>query len=367
MSERAGVALGGLEAAAYRIPTDGPEADGTLEWNATTLVLARARAGKTYGVGYTYADAGAVSLIRGLLAQALQQRDAFDIPASWARMQRAVRNVGRSGLAACAISAVDTALWDLKAQLLGVPLARLLGLCRGEVAIYGSGGFTNYTDEQLREQVAGWVRRDGCRHVKIKIGSDPADDPRRVTVAREAIGDAELFVDANGAFSVQQALSFAATCREAGITWFEEPVTSDDPAGLERVRCSVPAGMEIAAGEYIYTMDDALRLLTADAVDVLQLDVTRCGGITGFLKVAALAESDHRDLSAHCAPALHLHVACATPRLRHLEWFHDHVRIERMLFDGVPTARDGTIRPDLTRPGHGLVLKAQDAERWEIR
>ena len=366
MSERAAVALTGLEAAAYRIPTDGPEADGTLEWNATTLVLVHARAGDACGVGYTYADAGAVSLIHGLLAQAIHERDAFDIPGSWACLQRAVRNVGRSGLAACAISAVDAALWDLKARLLGVPLARLLGLCRSEVAIYGSGGFTNYSDEQLREQTSGWRRREGCQYVKIKIGSDPADDPRRVTLVRGAIGDAQLFVDANGAFSAKQALSFAASCREAGITWFEEPVTSDDPHGLACVRRGVAGGLDVAAGEYIYTMDDARKLLAADAVDVLQLDVTRCGGISGFLKIAALAEAYHRDLSAHCAPALHLHVACAAPRLRHIEWFHDHVRIERMLFEGAPTARDGLIRPDLARPGHGLTFKASDAEQWKI-
>ena len=367
MTERAGVALARLEAAAYRIPTEGPEADGTLEWDATTLVLVRIRAGGACGLGYTYADAGAVTLIRGMLAAAIRQRDAFDIPASWASMQRAVRNVGRSGLAACAISAVDTALWDLKARLLEVPLARLLGLRRGEVPIYGSGGFTNYSDEQLRNQALAWVRRDGCGHVKIKIGSDPGDDPRRAAVVRGVIGDTELFVDANGALSVRQALDFAARCRDAGITWFEEPVTSDDPTGLRDVRRHAPAGMDIAAGEYIYTLDDARALLAADAVDVLQLDVTRCGGISGFLGVAALAKAHHRDLSAHCAPALHRHVACAVERLRHIEWFHDHVRIEQMLFEGAPTPRGGMIAPDLGTPGHGLEFKEQDAARWEVR
>jgi L-alanine-DL-glutamate epimerase-like enolase superfamily enzyme len=98
----------------------------------------------------------------------------------------------------------------------------------------------------------------------------------------------------------------------------------------------------------------------------LQADATRCGGTTGFLQIGALCEAHHIDLSAHCAPAMHRHVACAVPRLRHIEWFHDHVRIEQMLFDGAPVARDGAIEPDLGRPGNGLALKRKDAERFRV-
>lgn len=351
---------------AYRIPTDGPEADGTFEWDSTTLVVVHVFAGDAVGLGYTYADASVARLVRGALADAIKQRDSFDIPECRAAMLRAVRNLGRSGLAACAISAVDTALWDLKARRLGLPLALLLGRCRESVPIYGSGGFTNYTDDQLRTQFSQWVGRDGCRSVKMKIGSAPDHDPHRVEVARAALGGQELFVDANGAFSAKQALRFASACLYEGIRWFEEPVTSDDPAGLRLVREQAPPGMDIAAGEYIYTLDDAARLLQAGAVDVLQADVTRCGGISGFLEVAALCEAHHIDLSGHCAPALHRHVACAIPRVRHLEWFHDHVRIEQMLFDGAPVAQNGVIRPDWDRPGHGLEFKDRDAEGFQV-
>jgi L-alanine-DL-glutamate epimerase-like enolase superfamily enzyme len=284
----------------------------------------------------------------------------------WLAMQKSVRNLGRSGIAACAISAIDTALWDLKARALGLPLANLLGRCRDDVPIYGSGGFTSYSDEQLRAQLAGWVERDGCRFVKMKIGSEPARDPERVRQARSAIGDRELFVDANGAFAVKQALDFAERAEQADIRWFEEPVTSDDLPGLALMRERAPESMEIAAGEYIYTLDDARQMLAANAVDVLQADATRCGGITGFLQIGALCEAHHVDLSAHCAPAIHRHVGCAVPRLRHLEWFHDHVRIEQMLFDGAPVARSGTIEPDLGRPGHGIAFKRKDAERFLI-
>jgi L-alanine-DL-glutamate epimerase-like enolase superfamily enzyme len=200
----------------------------------------------------------------------------------------------------------------------------------------------------------------------MKIGTHPQCDPHRVSVAKAAIGERSLFVDANGAFSAREALAFAERCREADIGWFEEPVTSDDPPGLRLVRRGAPQGMDVAAGEYNFTLDDARRLLAADCVDVLQADVTRCGGITGFLEIAALCEAHHIDLSGHCAPALHRHVACAAHRLRHLEWFHDHVRIEQRLFDGAPTASDGAIAPDPDRPGHGLAFKLQDAERFRV-
>jgi L-alanine-DL-glutamate epimerase-like enolase superfamily enzyme len=329
-------------------------------------VVVNVTGGGRSGLGYTYADASAVALIEGMLAKAIDGRDAFDTPGSWMAMQRSVRNLGRSGLAACAISAVDTALWDLKAQMLDLPLAKLLGRCRDRVTVYGSGGFTSYSIEQLQTQLSAWVEHDGCRAVKMKIGSDPARDPQRIMAAKSAIGDRELFVDGNGAFSSKAALGLAEACADAEICWFEEPVSSDDLSGLRLVRERAPDSMDIAAGEYIYSLDDARMLLEAGAVDVLQADVTRCGGITGFLQIGGLCEAHHTDLSGHCAPALHRHVACAVPRLRHLEWFHDHVRIEQRLFDGAPIVRDGAIEPDLGVPGHGLVFKQKDAQRFRV-
>jgi L-alanine-DL-glutamate epimerase-like enolase superfamily enzyme len=365
MADRHGAAaIDRVCAAAYRIPTDKPEADGTLAWISTTLIVAYVSAGNRRGLGVTYGHASVVAVIDELLASAIADHDCFDINGCWIAMQRAVRNVGRSGIAGCAISAVDLALWDLKAQILSVPLAKLLGCCRNEISVYGSGGFTSYSNEELARQLGGWAKEDGCRFVKMKIGSDPERDPERAKTARQAIGDCQLFVDANGAFDVKEALRFAARTEDLDIRWFEEPVTSDDPAGLHAVRNRTRPGLEVAAGEYVFTLDDADHLLSNDAVDVLQADVTRCGGITGFLKIAGLAEARHLDISAHCAPSMHRHLACAIPRLRHIEWFHDHVRIDQMLFDGAPLLRSGTITPDLTRHGHGLGFKAQDAARY---
>ncbi|ABE37145.1 mandelate racemase/muconate lactonizing enzyme-like protein [Paraburkholderia xenovorans LB400] len=355
-----------LRAQAFHIPTDLPEADGTFAWNATTLVLVEVEAGGQTGIGYTYSDASIVRLIHHTLAACVIDADAWQVGALWLRMQRQVRNPGRAGLAATAISAVDCALWDLKAKLLGVPLVTLLGAQRANVPIYGSGGFTTYTDEQLREQLVRWVAQDGCRWVKMKIGTHPQEDPQRVAAARAAIGDAGLFVDANGAFSVKEALHYARAFAEQGVEWFEEPVSSDDLRGLALLRERAPARMEIAAGEYAYTLDDFRLLLEAHAVDVLQADVSRCGGVTGFLQAAALCEAFHVPLSAHCAPALHLHVASAVRNLRHQEWFHDHVRIEAMLFDGAPRPSNGAIAPDMARPGCGLAFRHGDAQRYLI-
>jgi L-alanine-DL-glutamate epimerase-like enolase superfamily enzyme len=201
----------------------------------------------------------------------------------------------------------------------------------------------------------------------MKVGSDPQDDPRRVRVAKRAIGDAAtLFVDANGAYSLKQALSISDQFAQQGVGWFEEPVSSDDLDGLARMRARAPVCMEIAAGEYAYTTDYVRRMLQAGAVDVQQADATRCGGFTGFLKIAAICEAFHIDLSAHCAPALHLHAVCSVPKIRHLEWFHDHVRIEHMLFEGAPVPENGSISPDLSRPGNGLVFRQADAAKYAV-
>jgi L-alanine-DL-glutamate epimerase-like enolase superfamily enzyme len=355
-----------LTARAFRVPTDAPEADGTFAWRDTVLVLAEAEAGGKSGLGYSYTAPAACSVISDPLAGAVLGVDAFDIPKLSVSMTRAVRNLGRAGLCSCAISAIDTAVWDLKAKLLDLSLADLLGIERGDLPIYGSGGFTSYDDSRLAEQLAGWVERDGCAAVKMKIGSDPARDIDRVRVAREAIGRAELYVDANGAFTIRQALAFAQRFAEFDVGWFEEPVSSDDLRGLHAVRNRLPAAMALAAGEYGYDPYYFRRMLEAGAVDILQADATRCGGITGFLKAAALADAFMTPLSAHTAPALHLHVACAVSRFKNIEWFHDHVRIEHLFFDGAPVPKNGTIAPDFSRPGLGLAFKEADARRYAI-
>jgi L-alanine-DL-glutamate epimerase-like enolase superfamily enzyme len=360
------VAVESLRARAFTVPTDAPEADGTLSWSSTTLVLAEVSAGGQKGLGFSYGAGAAAAFVQELLCNAVVGMDALSPAAAWERMRAAVRNVGYPGVAASAISAVDIALWDLKARLLDVALSSLLGRVRDTVPVYGSGGFTSYSDSRLERQLAGWAER-GISSVKMKVGSEPERDPARVCRARAAIGDSVgLFVDANGAYERKQALRLAEVfMQEAGASWFEEPVSSDDLEGLRLLRDRTPAGMNVAAGEYGYDLFYFRRMLEAGAIDVLQADVTRCGGITQLLQVAALCASHGVLLSAHTSPTVHAHVCSAIEPLAHVEYFHDHARIEEMLFDGCPSLVDGGLRPDPQSPGLGLALREREAERLE--
>ena len=355
-----------IEVLAYEIPTDGPEgkeSDGTLEWDSTTLVVCLVHAGGVVGLGYTYGHQACALLIEDKLASSLLGEDALAVKERWLAMAESIRNAGRPGVGMMAISAVDVALWDLKARLHGLPLVDLLDRAHDSVPIYGSGGFCNYPLERLQQQLAGWVEQ-GIPRVKLKTSRSPAEDPRRLDAVREAIGDEpELYVDANGALSRKDALAWAHRFHdEWAVSWFEEPVSSADLAGLRLVREQGPGGLDIAAGEYVYVLRDAANLLECEAVDCLQLDVTRCGGITGLIRASGAADARTIDVSGHCAPALSAHALCAVYHLRHLEFFHDHVRIERMAFDGVLDPQGGELLPDRTRPGHGLTLKRADLE-----
>jgi L-alanine-DL-glutamate epimerase-like enolase superfamily enzyme len=352
-----------LDASAYEIPTDQHESDGTFEWDSTTIVVVEAHAGGETGLGYTYAPAAAGKLVEEKLAPEVEGADATAPAEIWETLGRALRNAGRPGIGAMALAAVDCALWDLNARLLGVALVDALPRAHDSVPLYGSGGFCSYSLERLREQLVGWTT-EGLRCVKMKISREPERDPERLDAAREAIGDnVKLFVDSNGALRRNEALEWAHRLRRSwGVTWFEEPVSSADFEGLRLVRHGSPAGIEVAAGEYGFVLADFRNLL--GCVDCLQADVTRCGGITGLLQAAGLAAGAGLDVSGHCAPQLSAHAFCAVPNLRHLEYFHDHVRIESLLFDGVLEPKNGELRPDRSRKGHGLELKRADAERY---
>jgi L-alanine-DL-glutamate epimerase-like enolase superfamily enzyme len=350
-----------IAVSSFTIPTDAPESDGTNEWNSTTIVIVEARTGTTRGLGWTYAPEAAGAVVEDLLADVVHGRSLDDLAALWLEMGARLRNAGRPGIAYCALSAVDLALWDLRARLLDVPLASLLPAAHDGVPVYGSGGFCSYSEERLREQLGGWVAA-GIPRVKMKLGRDLDDDPHRLTAARDAIGaDTELYVDANGAFGAKEALRWARRyVEEWDVRWFEEPVSSADFDGLRLVR--EQALLDVAAGEYAYVLADFRNLI--GCVDCLQADVTRCGGITGLLRVNGLAAAHGLDVSGHCAPQLSAHALCGVDRLRHLEYFHDHVRIESLLFDGVLEPVDGALVPDRSRAGNGLELKRADAQRW---
>jgi L-alanine-DL-glutamate epimerase-like enolase superfamily enzyme len=355
-----------VDAAAFTIPLDEPESDGTLRWDATTLVVVAVHAGGLVGTGYTYNAPATASVVRDTLARIVVGRDPMAVGAAWGAMARAVRNEGRRGVVSSAISAVDLALWDLKARLLDLSLVDLLGGYHDHVPAYGSGGFTSLSDRELTHQLRGWAEA-GLPAVKLKVGSDPEVDPHRVGVARGAVGDSVgLFVDANGAYRAKEALRLAERFAEHDVRWFEEPVSSDDLCGLRLVRDRAPAGMDVAAGEYGWDVTHARDLLAAGAVDCLQADVTRVGGITGLLRVAALADAAGLDVSAHCAPQASAHAMTAVWHARHLEYFADHVRVEALAFDGALVPEGGVLRPDRSRPGHGLDLRWPDLEPYRV-
>lgn len=351
-----------IEVSAYTVPTDSPESDGTLSWDSTTMVVVEATAGGERGLGYTYGDVSVGAFIESKLKGAVEGTDAMSPPAGWATMQHAIRNAGRPGVGAMAVSAVDIALWDLKARLMDLPLADALPRFHAAVPVYGSGGFTSYSDEQLEGQLGGWVD-EGIPRVKMKVGREPYRDPQRVRIACDAIGDdAELLVDANGAYTHKQGLYWAEAFADEGITYLEEPVSSEDREGLRLLRDRGPGGLAIAAGEYEWTLPELSGL--AACVDILQADVTRCGGITNLLRVDGICKGQQIPFSAHCAPAVSAHACCAMESLLHLEYFHDHVRVEGMLFDGVLSPGEGYLRPDPSQPGLGLELKRADAEMY---
>jgi L-alanine-DL-glutamate epimerase-like enolase superfamily enzyme len=349
----------------YTFPTPSPESDGTLTWDSTTAVTVTVEAGGVSGLGWSYTSPATADLITGKLAAIVQGRDAHDIPGSWEAMIRGCRNLGRPGIVSQAVAAVDIALWDLKAKLLNMPLHHLFGRARDTVPVYGSGGFTSMSDDELREQVAGWLAA-GCDAVKIKIaeawGTALARDIQRVTLLRDLVGpDVNLMVDANGGYTQGQAVRMGRAYEDLGVIWFEEPLSSDDLTGLSQLRSQLRC--DVAAGEYADSAIYVQRMIAAGAVDCIQVDVTRCAGYTEWLRCAATAASHNLQISAHCAPSLHASVAAAVPNLRHVEWFADHARLEPLLVDGLPAVTGGALQ--LTdAPGHGMTLRA-DADRWQ--
>lgn len=370
MRSDADAAIRSVAVDAFQVPTatgarQRPESDGTITWSSTGLIVVRVSAGDETGLGYAHAPAAALGIVRDLLCPAIAGMDVRDTERLFWAMARAVRNAGWPGVSASAISAVDIAVHDLAARLAGVPLVQYLGGAHDSVPAYGSGGFTDYTDAELTDQLGSWAEH-GLRAVKLKVGSHPEDDLRRVALAREAVGGGvELFVDANGAYERKQALGLAERFADLGVTWFEEPVSSDDRAGLRLLRDRMPAPIRVAAGEYAYTPSAFRDLLVGGCVDVLQADATRCG-ITGFRAAAALARAFGVPLSAHTAPALHASVGAAFDGVINVEYFHDHARIAGAFFDGVPALRNGDLVPDRSVPGHGLTLREADAAPYRV-
>jgi L-alanine-DL-glutamate epimerase-like enolase superfamily enzyme len=358
-----GPRIDAVECTVIDVPTERrPETDGTARWSSTTMVLAHVRAGGVEGIGYSYVSGAAATLIRETLGPAIEGGDAYATPALAIRMMRAIRNHGQRGIGACAVSAVDIALWDLRAKLLDVPVSLLFGTARDSIPVYASGGFTSTPHDELADEIERYVDA-GYTRIKIKVGQPVHAALERIALVRQVAGPhIALMIDGNGAYDRKEALRLAASAERYGVSYFEEPVSSDDLAGLRAIRDHI--SLDIAAGEYGYDTPYFRDMLAASAVDILQADATRCRGFSGFLQADALCDAFGTPLSAHCAPALHVHVARASRRLVHVEHFYDHVRIENMLFDGAPVLEQGALVCDWRRSGLGLALRAREAKRF---
>ena len=347
-----------LDVAAFRIPTDAPESDGTFAWDSTTLVVVEVEAGGVRGCGYSYADLATATLVRDSLRDLVVGRDAMAVPAVWAALVAKVRNVGRRGIASMAISAVDNALWDLKARLLDLPLVTLLGAVRDRVAVYGSGGFTSYDTGRLESQLGGWVEA-GIRRVKMKVGrARLAEDIERVRAMRAHLGAGfPLMVDANMRWSVDEAIRAARALREADPVWLEEPTIPDDVPGHARIVRE--GGLPIAAGENLHTLYEFRALIAAGGVTFPEPDVTNCGGITAFLKICHLAEAFNLPVTSHGAHDVTVHLLAAVSNRSYLEahgFGLDRYIAEPLRIDG-----GAAVAPD--RPGHGVEFDWKSLDR----
>ena len=334
-----------------QIPTDEPESDGTYEWDSTTIVIVEAEAGGQRSLGYTYADEATAKLIETKLKDVVSAATLCRLTASWSPWCKSIRNLGRPGICSMAISAVDTALWDLKARLLGLPLVRLFGQVREAMPIYGSGGFTSYSTERLQEQLGGWVEQ-GIPRVKMKIGRDRAADPERVAAARGAIGDG------SGTLRRRERCLFAQTGARASLRVFgagRDLVRGTGFAPTISPGCVLCATTARRNGHRRGRIRLRRDLFPANARrrkrSTFCKPMRRAAAVTpDFSRPRHFCEAHHLPLSSHCAPALALPVGCGARPFRHAEYFHDHVRIERMFFDGLPEPNDGALRPDLSRP-----------------
>jgi len=344
-----------VETTLYRIPLPVPvQAASHGVMSEFDLVTVRIDAGAgAAGVGYTVLNAGhgvaAAAIVDNAFRGRLLGEDAGRIEWLWQKLWRGHHYSGRGGLVSFALAAVDTALWDLRGRALGEPLWRLLGGYRPEVRAYAGNIDLNFPRDEL---LAG-VQRSldaGYRSVKMRLGRPHLrEDVERVAAVRDLIGpDVELMTDANEAWRPDEALRAFHALRDFGLVWIEEPIRPDDFAGYARLRAQ--GGVPIAAGENLHTVAEFTALIAAGGVDFPEPDLTTCGGITPWMKVARLAEAHGLPVTSHGAHDVHVHLLAAVPNGAYLE-VHGF-GLDRFIAQRLEL-RDGmAIAPD--RPGHGV-------------
>ncbi len=320
------------------------------------------------GLGIGQASPGVRDVVEKGLKGLLLDEDPFNIEKLWDEMFRAVRGYGRKGVALCALSAIDIGLWDLKAKALQLPLYRLLGEYSNEVPIYGSGGWTHYSSDELVDEMTGYVEQ-GVKRLKMKVGKESGrserEDIDRVAAVRKAVGDdVALYVDANNGYYAKQAIYMAAEFEQSQVGWFEEPVTADDIAGLAEVKRA--STIPIASGEHEFSKYGFKELLSQGAVDIVQADVGRVGGVTEWLKVAHMAQAFNVPMTTHGFEQVSLHLGCAITNLKAIEELKIERDADEVWYTELPEQRDGMSAPFRDRPGLGLELDPYAVERWSV-
>ena len=305
------------------------------------------------GVGYTYSvgrgGAAIHALIERDMAPDLIGQDAARIEALWKMLWWRIHYVGRGGLAAHAISAVDVALWDLKGKRLGEPLWRLLGGADPKVKAYAGGIDLYFTLDDLLRQTDGNLEK-GFRAIKMKVGRENTnEDIARVAAMRKHLGDGfPLMVDANMGWTTDRAVRAARALREFDLVWLEEPTIPDDFAGHGRILSE--GGVPIAAGENLHSIHEFQHIMDANGVSYPEPDASNCGGITPWMKVAAMAEARNLPVTSHGVHDLHVHLLGAVPNASYLEahgfGLDKYIAEPLKIVEGYATAPD--------RPGHGI-------------
>ena len=324
--------------------------------------------------GFGIADPRPAHAIRVIVERELKElligQDPFNIEKIWNEMFWKIRNYGRKGVAIQALSATDVGLWDLKAKALGVPLYRLLNPMYDSVPVYGSGGWTNMTEEELIEEATGFVEQ-GFSKVKMKVGmnfgQEEREDIKRLAAVRKAVGDdIEIYVDANMGYNVKQAIRMTRIFEEYNVGWLEEPVLADNIEGLAEVTRA--SDIPIATGENEYTRHGFKELIAKRGADIIQPDVARVGGVTEWMKVAALADSFGLQIAPHGIPEVHLHLCMAIANLKVVEYFDGGWGSVGManFFTEIPLPVNGMWTPFPDKPGLGFELDPDAVVKYRI-
>jgi L-alanine-DL-glutamate epimerase-like enolase superfamily enzyme len=356
-----------LDTALFRIQLPVPLSDsthGTMTHFELVTVRLRDSDGAE-GVGYTYTTGAGGAAVHALIDQGLRPvlmgADASQIEALWTQMWWKLHYGGRGGSVSLAVSACDIALHDLKASRLGVPLWRMLGGFDPSVPCYAGGIDLEFTLDALLKQTDDNLAK-GFRAIKMKVGrARLSEDRERVRAMRAHLGDDfPLMADANMRWTVDQSISAARAFRDSNLTWLEEPTIPDDVAGHARIVRE--GGVPIATGENLHTLHEFTQMIAAGGVTFPEPDVTNCGGVTVFMKVAHLAEAFNLPLTSHGAHDLTVHLLAAVPNRSYLE-VHGF-GLDRYIRQPISITEGNALAPD--RPGHGVAFDWGALERVRV-